>query len=246
MPAVFIHGVPDTQRLWDPLRAHLQRRDVIALPLPGFGVPLPNGFAATKEAYVEWLTATLELLGEPVDLVGHDWGATLTQRVVSLRPDLIRTWACGSGVVDVDYVWHDLAQQWQTEGVGEQIMAALTPVAMEEGLAAAGVPRAAAREAARQIDTTMTDCILRLYRSAVDVGREWQSDIAKITRPALIMWGEDDLYAAPLFAERLAARVHGQLVLFDHCGHWWPLERPAEAATALERLWASAPAGRAD
>ena len=215
MPAVFVHGVPD-RRLWDPL-AHLQRRDVITVSLPRFG--------------------------EPVDLVGHDWGATLTQRVVSLRPDLIRTWACGSGSADVDYVWHDLARQWQTEGVGEQIMAALTPEAMEEGLAAAGVPRAAARETARQIDATMTDCILRLYRSAVDVGREWQADIAKITRPALIIWGEDDPYAAPLFAERLAARVHGQLVLFDHCGHWWPLERPAEAAAALERLWASAPTG---
>lgn len=239
MPVVLVHGVPDTHRLWAPLRSELRRSDVIAVPLPGFGVPLPSGFAATKEAYVDWLIAEIERLREPVDLVGHDWGSLLVQRAVSLRPDLIRTWACGDGPVDVEYVWHDLAQRWQAPGVGEQIMARLTPEALENGLAAAGVPRVAARETVRHVDATMKDCILRLYRSAVHVGREWQADVEKVTRPALILWGKDDPYVAPVFAERLAARVRGRLVLFEGCGHWWPVERHAEAAAELERFWAS-------
>jgi pimeloyl-ACP methyl ester carboxylesterase len=238
MPAVLVHGVPDTQRMWEPLRRHLRRPDVVTPSLPGFGVPLPAGFAATKEAYADWLVDELARIGEPVDLVGHDWGSLLVQRVVSLRPDLIRTWACGDGPVDVEYVWHDLAQQWQTPGVGEQIMAAFTPEAMAEGLAGAGVPRDAAVEAARHVDETMKDCILRLYRSAVDVGREWQADVERITRPGLVLWSKDDPYVGPVFAERLAARVRGELVLLEGCGHWWPLERPAEAAAALERFWA--------
>ena len=114
MPAVLVHGVPDTYRLWDKLRSHLAQRDVLAPALPGFGCPAPSGFTATKEAYVDWLATEIERIGEPVDLVGHDWGSLLVQRVVSLRPDLIRTWACGNGPVDREYVWHDLAQQWQT------------------------------------------------------------------------------------------------------------------------------------
>jgi len=239
MPVILVHGVPDTHRLWDPLRSHLRRSDVVAVSLPGFGVPVPSGFAATKEAYVEWLIADIERLGDPVDLVGHDWGALLVQRVVSLRPDLIRTWACGDGPVDVDYVWHDLAQQWQTAGVGEQIMAMMTPEALAEGLAAAGIPRAVAQQTARYLDATMKDCILRLYRSAVHVGAQWQPDLEKVTRPALILWAKDDPYVSPVFAERLAARVRGELVLFEGCGHWWPVERPAEAAAALERFWAA-------
>jgi pimeloyl-ACP methyl ester carboxylesterase len=238
MPAVLVHGVPDTQRMWEPLRRHLRRKDVVTPSLPGFGVPLPAGFVATKEAYVDWLVAELARIGEPVDLVGHDWGSLLVQRVVSRRPDLIRTWACGDGPVDVEYVWHDLAQQWQTPGIGEQIMAAFTPEAMAEGLAAAGVPPDAAVETARHVDETMKDCILRLYRSAIDVGREWQADVERITRPGLVLWSQDDPYVAPVFAERLAARVRGELVLLEGCGHWWPLERPAEAAAALERFWA--------
>ena len=238
MPAVLVHGIPDTHRLWDSLRARLRRRDVVAVSLPAFGTPRPPGFAADKEAYVDWLVDALARLGEPVDLVGHDWGSLLVQRVVSLRPDLIRTWACGDGPVDVDYVWHDLAQQWQTPGVGEQVMAMFAPATMVDGLVAAGVPRAYAEEATRHVDDVMKDCILRLYRSAVNVGREWQAGVERITRPALILWSRDDPYVAPVFAERLAARVHGELVLFGDCGHWWPLERPAEAAAALERFWA--------
>jgi len=238
MPAVLVHGVPDTHRLWDPVRSHLARSDVVAVSLPGFGVPLPDGFAATKEAYVEWVIGEIERLGVPVDLVGHDWGALLAQRVVSLRPDLIRTWACGDGPVDSEYVWHDMAQQWQTPGVGEQVMAAFTPEMLEEGLAGAGIPRAYARETARYVDETMKRAMLSLYRSAVDVGREWQPGVETIDRPALILWGKDDPYVGPVFAERLAARVRGELVLFEGCGHWWPLERPAEAAAALERFWA--------
>jgi len=243
MPAVLVHGVPDTHRLWDPLRSHLKRRDVIAVSLPGFGVPLPAGFAATKEAYVDWLIGEIERLGVPVDLVGHDWGALLVQRVVSLRPDLIRTWACGDGPIDVDYVWHDLAQQFQTPDLGEQVVAMMTSEALAAGLPAAGVPPAIAAETARHVDATMKDCILKLYRSAVRVGAEWQADVEKIQRPALILWSQDDPYVAPVFAERLARRVHGELILFEGCGHWWPLERPAEAAAALERFWAAAAVG---
>lgn len=239
MPAVLVHGVPDTHRMWDPLRSHLKRSDVVAPSLPGFGVPVPPGFDPTKEAYVDWLIEEIERLGVPVDLVGHDWGSLLVQRVVSLHPDLIRTWACGDGPVDVDYVWHDTAQQWQTPGVGEQLMAMFTPQMLEEGIVAAGVPRAYAKEAVKHVDETMKQCILRLYRSAVNVGREWQPAVEKVTRPALILWSKDDPYVAPVFAERLAARVRGELVLFEGCGHWWPLERPAEAASALERFWAS-------
>ncbi len=237
MPAVLVHGVPDTHRLWNPLRSHLERTDVVAVALPGFGVPMPSGFAADKETYVDWLIGELERIDVPVDLVGHDWGSLLVQRVVSLRPDLIRTWACGDGPVDVEYVWHDLAQQWQTPGVGEQVMAMFTAEALADGLAAGGVPQEYARETARYVDATMQDAILRLYRSAVHVGREWQTDVEKVTRPALIVWAKDDPYVAPVFAERLAARVGGELVLLEGCGHWWPLERPAEAAAALERFW---------
>ena len=237
MPAVLVHGVPDTHRVWDKLRSHLSRRDVLTPSLPGFGVATPPRFEPTKEAYVAWLIGEIERVGEPVDLVGHDWGSLLVQRVASVRPDLIRSWAAGNGPIDREYVWHDLAQQWQTPGVGEAIMAAMGGDALAEGLTAAGVPADHARTTASHVDARMKECILGLYRSAVQVGEEWEDGVARCDRPALVLWSRDDPYVAPRFAERLAARVHGELVFLEGCGHWWPLERPAEAAAALERFW---------
>src|SRR3954468_6953618 len=92
MPAVLVHGVPETPAIWEPLVSHLHRDDVITPQFPGFGCPRPDGFGATKEEYVEWLIGELEAIDGPIDLVGHDWGGGLTVRLVSTRPDLVRSW----------------------------------------------------------------------------------------------------------------------------------------------------------
>src|ERR1700684_756952 len=84
MPAVLVHGVPNTHRVWDRVRAQLSRKDVVALALPGFDNPAPAGFTSTKEAYADWIIQQLETIGTPVDLVGHDWGGMFTARVASI------------------------------------------------------------------------------------------------------------------------------------------------------------------
>jgi pimeloyl-ACP methyl ester carboxylesterase len=236
MPAVLVHGVPDTGRLWDGVRAHLARRDIVTPALPGFASPVPAGFDATKEAYVDWLTREIETLGEPVDLVGHDWGSILVQRVVSIRPDLIRTWAAGAGTVDRDYVWHDLAQMWQTPEVGEQIMEAMSGDALVDALAEQ-VGREHAAVVASSVDDTMKDCILRLYRSAAGGFAEWHDAVDAIDRPGLVLWGADDPYVTPNFGERLAQRTGARLEMFADSGHWWPVTKAPEVAAALESLW---------
>jgi pimeloyl-ACP methyl ester carboxylesterase len=88
MPAVFVHGVPDTHRVWNTLLPRITRKDVVAPSLPGFD--------ATTEAYVDWLLGELARQSGPIDLVGHDWGALLVTRAVSLRPGAVRSWAVGA------------------------------------------------------------------------------------------------------------------------------------------------------
>jgi pimeloyl-ACP methyl ester carboxylesterase len=241
MPAVLVHGVPDTPAMWERVRAQLGRDDVIALSLPGFANPRPPGFDATKEAYAAWLVERIAEIGEPVDLVGHDWGSILVQRAASLRPELIRTLAFGSGPVDDTYAWHDMAQLWQTPGVGEEVMVAMTSEALGVALADQMDAEAAAQVAAH-LDDTMKECILALYRSAVNVGAEWQPGLDAVAGrfPALVLWGRDDAYVGPEFGERAAARLGGRLVMFDDSGHWWPVTKPVETAAALETLWQSA------
>jgi len=239
MPAVFVHGVPDTAVMWDKVRSHLARTDVIAVKLPGFASPVPAGFGATKEEYAAWLTSEVEAIGEPVDLVGHDWGSLLVQRVVSTRPDLIRTWAAGAGTIDRTYVWHDLAQMWQTPEVGEQVMAAMTGDAMVDALAPQ-IGRESAQVVADHIDDTMKDCVLKLYRSAAGGFDEWHDAVDTIDRPGTVFWGADDPYVTPEFGERLAERTGASLEMFADSGHWWPVTKPAEVAKGLGAMWSAA------
>jgi pimeloyl-ACP methyl ester carboxylesterase len=111
MPVVLVHGNPDSHLLWEPLEECLRDYpdERIAVDLPGFATPAPASFRATKEAYVEWLVSQLEEIadraGRPVDLVGHDWGSLLVQRVASVRPDLVRSLAAGGAAIDSEYPW---------------------------------------------------------------------------------------------------------------------------------------------
>ena len=240
MAVVFVHGVPDTFRVWDKVVSRLDRKDVVTLSLPGFDSPVPDGFDASKEAYVNWLRAELNTQSGPLDLVGHDWGALLVMRCVALEPGLARSWAAGAAPIDSAYVWHEAAQMWQTAGVGEQFMAALTPEATEAALAAGGVPAEDAAVTATHIDATMKECILKLYRSAVRVGAEWEGDLGRISAPGLVLWGEKDPYVTPDFGARLAERTGARLVSLP-CSHWWQLERPDEVAAEMQRFWAGCP-----
>ena len=114
MTVVLVHGNPETDAIWGPLVDALGR-DVQRLSPPGFGAPLPDDFPATYLAYRDWLEDELKRFDGPVDLVGHDWGGGHVVTAMMHRPELVRSWASDAvGLFDPDYVWHDLAQVWQT------------------------------------------------------------------------------------------------------------------------------------
>jgi pimeloyl-ACP methyl ester carboxylesterase len=240
MPVVFVHGVPDTHRVWRRVLERIKRSDVVALSLPGFGCAIPDGFGATKEEYVNWLTDALESLPRPIDFVGHDWGSLLVVRVVSTHPDLARSWVGGGAPVSSGYVWHSAARAWQTPQIGEGQMAALTESVARRYLIDQGVPESEATETARHIDPVMKDCVLRLYRSATNVFAEWETDLVHIHAPGLVLWGENDPFAEPRFADQMGQQTRARRVVhLTNCGRWWQLQRPGEVAAALEQHWAA-------
>ncbi|HVL81190.1 MAG TPA: alpha/beta hydrolase [Actinomycetota bacterium] len=240
MPAVLVHGVPDTSRIWEPVLPHLGREDVLTPSLPGFGCPRPDGFDATKESYLGWLVSELEAAGEPVDLVGHDWGALLTLRLVCVRPDLVRTWAAASAVLSPHGNWHGVAKIWQTPIEGEAFMkmwAALPEAAAVEMMVAAGVPEEHARTQFSDIDDRMLSSVLDLYRSAERVFEEWSEDMASVTRPGLLLAGAADPVMKLSLAQAESERIDVPIEVFEG-GHWFPLEDPQGFADTLQEHWA--------
>lgn len=251
MPAVFVHGNPETSAIWDLLFAELERDDLVALSPPGFGAPVPAGFGATRLEYVDWLVAELEAIASdpaagPIDLVGHDWGGGHVLGAMMARPDLVRSWASDiAGVLDPEYVWHDNAQVWQTPGAGEAAIEAMVAAptddvaARYEGL---GMTPEIARTVAEAVNADMGRCVLSLYRSAVqpsisEAGAELHRAAAA---PGLVIVASQDHYVGgEALARRSADKAGAQVTVLDGLGHWWMIQDPSAAAVALEAFWAS-------
>jgi pimeloyl-ACP methyl ester carboxylesterase len=220
---------------------------VVALQLPGFGCARPEGFGATKEEYVAWLVAELERLqgADPIDLVGHDWGGGLVVRLVSTRADLVRSWVSdAAGIGNADFVWHDFAKIWQTPGEGEDFFAQQLAQSSEERAGVfelVGVPHADAVSMAGSIDQTMVDCILALYRSAVDVGKEWSPEFHDIPAPGLVLLPSDDPFLSVEGARAAGDRAGASIAELAGLSHWWMLQDPAKGASVLQKFWSSLP-----
>ena len=244
---LFLHGVPDSPAIWRPLLAALDLGDTpIAVPaLPGFTAPLPAGFPATKEAYADWAVGQAEALFAqhgPIDIIGHDWGALIAQRVAMLRPDLLRSWAISNAVIDPDYRGHRVARIWNTPILGEIFMAMSKPAKLAEGLAAQGMPAdIAAEEADQWRNKDKRRAILKLYRSAKGLSFEhdWARDVGKLPAQGALIWGADDPYVQLSVAQRFSANTGIPLTVIDGAGHWAIAERPAEVAAALHRFWST-------
>ena len=250
MPKLFVHGNPETAALWGPLLAALRERgvsDAEALSPPGFGAPRPEGFAATREAYRDWLVGEIEQRGGAADLVGHDWGAGHVLGTLAERPDLFRSWATDcAGLVHEDYVWHDMALEWQKPEAGEQAIAAMLEAPLDGRVAmltSLGMPEDVARDVAAGQGPEMARCVLSLYRSAAQpVMRELGEQLrATEQRPGLVFFATEDPYAGTLamsetVAGRLGARVHA----IEGRGHWWMFGELGPIADALIAHWNAA------
>lgn len=242
---LFIHGVPDSPAIWRPLLAALDLHDtpVFVPALPGFTAPLPPGFPATKDAYADWAVGQAEALFAahgPIDIVGHDWGALIAQRVAMLRPELVRSWAISNAVIDPDYRGHRLARIWNTPLLGEIFMALSKPGKLADGLAAQGLPRdIAEEEAAQWAGKDKRRAILKLYRSAKGLSfeRDWARDIDKLPANGVLIWGAGDPYVELSVAQRFAANTGTPLTVIDGAGHWAIAERPDGVAAALTSFW---------
>lgn len=243
--AFFLHGVPDSPAIWRPLLKILELRPghAFAPAVPGFQNALPLGFAATKDAYVTWAISQLEplfLAYGPVDLVGHDWGALILQRVAMLRPDLVRSWVAINAVIEPEYRGHRVARIWSTPILGEMAMWLTRPRRIAALLISEGVPADIVQEEAAQ--WAMADkrrAILRLYRSAKGLSFEdnWALDLGKLASNGALIWGEGDSYVALEVAQRYSKAMDTPLFRVSGASHWAIVQKPADVAAFLREFW---------
>ena len=241
---VFLHGVPETAAIWSKVRGLIDRESV-ALSLPGFGNPRPDGFGATKDEYVDWVLGELDAIEGPIDLVGHDWGAILTFRLASAHGDRLHSWAADVGnIAHPDYEWHDFAKLWQTPGEGEAFMEgqdAQSPEDRASGYELFGLAPEDALEMASASDSTMGQCILDLYRSATPNPYHHWGPWTPTSAPGVFLHPTEDPFGNEALATEAAAALGARFAPIEGASHFWPYQAPEAAAAVLESFWASLP-----
>src|SRR5690606_710410 len=124
----------------------------------------------SMHAYRDWLAGQLELFKEPVDLVGHDWGGIHVAVLATSRPDLVRSWASDAlGVFAPDYVWHERAQKWQQEGVGEASVKEIWGGDLSQRIevtSTLGMTGRMSERVAAGMDPEMGETVLKLLRAS--------------------------------------------------------------------------------
>jgi pimeloyl-ACP methyl ester carboxylesterase len=235
---VFVHGNPGPKEDWQDL---LHRTGAfaraVAPDMPGYGsADKPATFDYSSDGYARHLAGILDHLQiTKVHLVMHDFGGAWGLLWAVQHPDAFASATLINTGILLDYRWHRLARIWRTRGVGEAFMASTTKPAFRMLLSHDNPllsPSAVDRlyEMSRSWPTKRA--VLKLYRatpaSAMGALRE---PVRALDRPALVVWGTDDVYIPWQQADRQRESFpSASIELLEGLGHWPFLEDPARVA----------------
>lgn len=242
-PTVYCHGNPSSSEDWVPF---LERGGpALALDMPGWGRsdrPDPARFDYSMYGLSATLERCLEELGvERRKLVVHDWGS-LALIGAQRRPELVERLVVIDAVTLLPgYRWHWVAQLWRRRGLGEFLNRTTTRASLALLLRQARGDRSPMpAEFVDSIwsywDRGTSDALLALYRHAdparlAAAGR----DLGRLACPALVVWGDRDLYLPARFGPAYArALPDAELEIVRGAGHWPWIDEP----TLVDRVHA--------
>jgi pimeloyl-ACP methyl ester carboxylesterase len=247
-PVVLVHGTPSY--LWRNVAGELAARfTVYVCDLLGYGTSEQrDGQDVSIAAQTRMLAGLLDAWGlqEPC-IAGHDFGATITLRLMLLHGRRFRRVALCDAVAIAIAPWiSPFSRHVQRYLEAFQTV----PEHIHRQMIAAHLRTAIARE--------MTDAELEpylrpwlgpagqaaYYRQVAQFDERYTREIepryGEIGAPALVLWGQQDGWLAPASGRRLADAIPGaRLVSIPDAGHFLPEDQPGPLADALARHFAS-------
>jgi pimeloyl-ACP methyl ester carboxylesterase len=232
MPVVFLHGVTDSWRSFEPLFARLPPTiRALALTQRGHGRSSKPAGGYTYTHFSEDVRAFLDALHLPeAVIVGHSMGGMVAQRFAVDHPArvaglvLLGTFRTLHGSTVVQEFWDSalsvlddpvdpaFVRNFQVSTLAREVPAALVTMAVEESLQ---VPARVWREA---------------FRSFLETP-DFSAELGRVRAPVLIAWGDCDSYAPAADQEALHAAVPGaRLIVYTGGGHTFHWEDPARVA----------------
>jgi pimeloyl-ACP methyl ester carboxylesterase len=238
---VFVHGNPGPKEDWQGLLKQAgEFGRAIAPDMPGYGAAdKPAEFNYTIDGYARHLGGILDELGiDSVHLVLHDFGGPWGLAWAVQHPDAFASATLINTGVLLQYRWHRLAKIWRTRGLGETFMATTTKPGVRflvghDNPRLPGFAIDRIYEASRDWPTKRA--VLKLYRatpaSAMGALRD---PLRELDRPALVVWGTDDVYIPWQQADRQRESFpSARIELLEGLGHWPFVEDPARVAEVV-------------
>ena len=243
-PVLLLHGIPTSHLLWREIIPVLAARHrVIAPDLLNYGASdKPDRADVSIAAQARLMTAMLDALGiARTDLVAHDIGGGVAQLMTVRRPERIGRLVLANAVCFDSWPIPEFLPLQEPAAEAEMTLEAFTT--MLRGFLPQGVRHEAAlSEAAIEMimrpwsDEAGKAALFRNFRRLnPEYTQAIAEELAMLPHRTLILWGRQDAFQKPAFAERLAATIpDARLVFIEDAAHWIQEEKPAEVAAHLE------------
>ncbi|MGN6162722.1 MAG: alpha/beta fold hydrolase [Marmoricola sp.] len=245
---VLLHGWPQLNTCWNEVMAHLNEAGyrTIAPNQRGFakGARPPGRYAYRMSQLVADIAALLDEIGQPVHLVGHDWGSAIAFMTAIEHPDKVRTLTG----VSVPHPSAFIKAMPRGQIKDSWYMAAFNVPFLPQRILSD--PRRAelalkvkAKMPARAFESYLRDFAEQPERMRTCFGYYRAIPFAspRSLRPVMVptsfIWSDHDVAIS-----RVAAELCGDYVSADYrfeviesASHWLPDEEPEEVARLIEK-----------
>lgn len=177
--------------------------------------------------------------GRPFVAFGTSFGGHVARETALRVPDLLRglvVTGAGAGGVGDRTPYDRRRRSIEAGETGAMIEEMARRIVFEEEGRGQDAADAFRRMAAR----SPTDRLLAQNEALLNRPGRTASDLAALTMPALLLWGEADVFSPPDQGERLAALLpDARFVRLEACGHLPSLETPMRVAAEIRGRFAA-------
>lgn len=250
---VLIHGYGASSDAWLGVMPKLAARGlrVVAVDLKGFGwTSRPEGdYGPAAQAEMVWrVLDKLKIVDAAI--VGHSWGSSVALAMAESQPARVRRVALYDAYVYDDQV-PSFFRWAQKPGIGEVLFGLYYKERIEDRAPLAYYDaRWITQKRVDWVETELSRPGTVAAALATARGHHFEAlheQIASITKPVLLMWGEQDQVTPLRFGQRLSHELaNAKLVVYPRCGHIPMVEAEHQSTRDLgEFLAADAPKAEA-
>jgi 3-oxoadipate enol-lactonase len=236
---LMIHGLGGTSNTWAPLMPALGRFRTIRPDLPGSGRSHRVEGALSIDGFVQAVRhATVAVGADRAHVVAHSMGTIVAAHLAVEEPRLVRSLVLfGPLLAPPDPARTAIRARGQKAiGEGVEGMQAIADALLQTAVSAD--TRARQRTAVAFVrETLMRQDPDGYGRTCAALADAQPADTTHITCPTLLVTGDEDAVAPPQAVRSMGEKIAGcRVEVLRGCGHWTPVERPAECTDLLSRF----------